>query len=94
MISTEYSDYGDGMRSISNSKYDWGVYNEIRNGGGCKNCWRVLTNNEWRYLFCKRENAARLFTFATVAGVKGLIVLPDNWKKPSTVKLSYSVNHN
>ncbi len=93
MISTEYYDYGAGPRTISNSQYDWGVYNAISNGGNRANIWRIMTNNEWRYLFCKRENAAKLFAFATVAGVKGIIVMPDNWKKPSSVKLLLSINH-
>jgi hypothetical protein len=52
-----------------------------------------MTNSEWRYLFCRRENASKLFTFATVAGVKGVIIMPDNWKKPLRVKLVLSVNH-
>ena len=93
MNSTDYFDYGAGPRTISNSQYDWGVYNVISNGGNRENIWRIMTRDEWRYLFCKRENASKLFTFATVAGVKGIILMPDNWKKPSGVKLVLSANH-
>lgn len=92
MISRHASDYVSGERNIANTKYDWGVHNPISNGGGKENIWRVLTHNEWRYLLCKRKNAAKLFTFATVAGVKGLIILPDDWQKPAGAKLELSIN--
>lgn len=93
MISRYSSDYISGERNISKGKYDWGVYNAISNGGGKENMWRVLTNNEWRHLFCKRKNASKLFTFGTVAGVKGLILLPDDWEKPLGVRLALSIEN-
>ncbi len=92
MISRRFADYVPGERNIANTKYDWGFYNPISNGGNKEKLWRVLTNNEWRYLFCKRKNASSLFTFATVAGVKGLVVLPDDWKKPAGVNFELSIN--
>ena len=92
MISRHASDYVSGERNIANTKYDWGIHNSISNGGGKENLWRLLTHNEWRYLLCKRKNASKLFAFATVAGVKGLILLPDNWQKPAGAKLELSVN--
>lgn len=91
MVSRHASDYASGERNISNTKYDWGVYNAISNGGNTENIWRVLTNNEWRYLFCKRKNASKLFTFATVANVKGIIILPDDWQTPAGQKLELSI---
>ena len=92
MISRHASDYVSGERNIANTKYDWGIHNSISNGGGKENLWRLLTHNEWRYLLCKRKNASKLFAFATVAGVKGLILLPDNWQKPAGAKLELSIN--
>ena len=92
MISRNAGDYVSGERNIANTQYDWGVYNAISNGGGKENLWRVLSHIEWRYLFCKRKNADKLFTFATVNGVKGLVLLPDNWQTPAGVNLELSIN--
>jgi hypothetical protein len=55
---------------------DWGV-NAISNGGNKANLWRTLTNDEWGYLFNTRANASAKYGQATVAGVNGIIVLPD-----------------
>ena len=60
---------------------DWGV-NAISNGSNKANLWRTLTKKEWAYLFHGRANAATLFGFGTVNGVKGTILLPDNWTLP------------
>ena len=72
-VSTDNSDYS--------TFTDWGV-NAITNGGNEANLWRTLTNDEWKYLFYTRENAATLFGLGGVNGVNGLIVLPDNWTTP------------
>ena len=50
--------------------------------------WRTLTKDEWKYILEGRENAAQLRSFATVAGVKGLVILPDEWTAPDGVMLS------
>lgn len=55
---------------------DWGV-NAISNGGNKANLWRTLTNDEWGYLFNTRTDASAKYGQATVAGVNGIIVLPD-----------------
>ena len=39
-----------------------------------------MTSEEWDYLFFHRENASQLYGVGTVNGVKGLIVLPDEWE--------------
>ena len=57
---------------------DWGV-NAISNGGNQTNFWRTLTKEEWDYLLRLRPNANNLVGAGTVAGVPGLIILPDNW---------------
>ena len=61
---------------------DWGI-NPISNGGNVAGKWRTMTADEWSYLFLSRDNAGLLFGFATVDGVKGLILLPDDWTLPS-----------
>ena len=61
--STDYEDYP--------SFDDWG--NHI--GGG----WRTLSIDEWRYVIWKRTNFLAKRGAATVCGVHGMILLPDNW---------------
>ena len=61
---------------------DWGV-NSIINGGNTAGVWRTMTADEWRYLFYLREAASSKFGFATINGVKGLVVLPDDWELPT-----------
>ena len=59
---------------------DWG-YNPISNGGNHPNQWRTLTKDEWKYVFLTRTTSSgKRYAKAQVAGVKGLIVLPDGWK--------------
>ena len=59
---------------------DWGVYNPISNGGNEAGLWRLLTIDEWKYVFEKRKTPAGMrFAKAEVQGVKGVILLPDDW---------------
>ena len=60
---------------------DWGVYNDIVNGTKTDpaGTWHTMTENDWAYIVLHRPNAAELFALATVNGVKGMILLPDNW---------------
>lgn len=66
--------------SIENTNYDWGVNNAI--GSDPAGTWRTLTKDEWNYLLNSRPNATALRGWATVGGIGGYILLPDNW--PST----------
>ncbi len=50
--------------------------------------WSTMTKDEWTYLLSERENAATLKSFATVNGVKGLVLLPDEWNAPDGVIVS------
>ena len=56
---------------------DWGASYV---GDDEKNTWRTLTSDEWGYLRWSRPRAAKLCGVAQVAGVNGLVFLPDNWK--------------
>ena len=63
---------------------DWGVYNAIynpkTNTTDAPGTWRTPTSNEWNYLLCNRNTASGIrYAKATVNGVTGLIVVPDNW---------------
>lgn len=83
-------------RSMSNGNYpsfvDWGT-NPINNGGYEVGQWRTLTQEEWSYLFNGRVHSAELFGLGQVVGVKGVILLPDNWVKPSSVSFYPSVHN-
>lgn len=65
--------------STNNTDYhgyfrDWGT-NDITNGGNEANLWSTMSRYEWEYLIDSRTTWGR----ATVAGVCGLIILPDNY---------------
>ena len=70
---------------------EWGE-NAISNGGNTPNQWRTLTNKEWDYLFFKRANATSLFGLGTVDGIKGMILLPDDWIIPAGVSFHSGVS--
>ncbi len=57
---------------------DWGVFNKISNGGNAANMWRTPTDDEWTYLLSKRKDAENKFRLSVVAGVMGVVVLPDD----------------
>lgn len=75
---------------------DWGVNNGSSiqyKGVPSGTTWRTLTSAEWNYLM----NRASKVAFATVKGVKGILLLPDiasngfdEWELPASVSLSYT----
>ena len=87
------NDYGDGENDLVNTNYDWGVYNanNIENGG--TEAWRTLTNAEWINLFSRskkiNDESKTLRGHATVMGIKGMILLPDNWDCTVAPDFSY-----
>ena len=82
MTSINESDYGDGDNNISDTQYDWGVYNKISNGGNEAGLWRTLTWSEWDYLFNTRNTSSGIrFAKARVNGVNGVILVPDDWNE-------------
>ena len=91
MTSTTDSDYGNGDTNIAGTNYDWGVYNAISNGGNQAGLWRTLTNAEWKYLLSTRSTSLR--SLATVNGVRGLIILPDNWVKPAGISYTATTSN-
>lgn len=64
--STDAYDYRGDFR-------DWGT-NAINNGGNAADLWCTLNDDEWRYIIYNHT-----WGMATVAGVCGLIILPDNY---------------
>ena len=81
--------------SSNNADYatftDWGV-NPISNGGNEPNQWRTLTEEEWNYLLTRRPGANVRRGLATVNGVEGVILLPDEWGVPNGFDFNYSIS--
>ena len=48
-------------------------------GGHIIGGWRTLSHNEWNYVIWDRPNASAKRGAATVCGVHGMVLLPDNW---------------
>jgi len=72
--------YGTG--TYANANYDWGVYNNLTLQGTAAHTWRTLTKDEWSYLLNDRQVQSSLgWAYATVNGIKGIILLPDGWNK-------------
>ena len=61
---------------------DWGE-NKIENDSFTN--WRVLTKDEWFYMFWSRPNHANLKGIAQINGINGLILLPDDWECPAGI---------
>jgi len=79
---------------------DWG-YNAISNGGNKENSgWRTLTEPEWHYLAFERSTSSMIrYAKASVEGVCGLILLPDDWStstyniaEPNNPEASFNTN--
>jgi hypothetical protein len=58
--------------------------------------WYTMSRQEWWHLLYGRDNAENLFSYATVCGVKGLLLLPDDFVNPGVpfypLESDYSVN--
>ena len=76
------------------AKADWGVYNAISNGGNQAGQWRTLTNKEWQYLIDTRADASSKKGVASVNGINGLILLPDDWIMPDGLVFNSGVADN
>ena len=68
----------------ANSDSDWAYHNVIINGGvdnsgTSAHIWRVLTSDEWNYIFNVRTYAATKFGFGKLMGISGVFLLPDTW---------------
>ena len=92
---TDLMTYGNTQRNgnewldIEDTYYDWGKYVEISNSE-YNYQWRLLTKDEIYYLQNDRPNAAQLEGAATVNNVKGLILLPDDWKPTQNISFNSS----
>jgi len=94
LTSTLEYDYRGNWSDINGTDYDWGQYNAISNGGNKAGLWRTPTDIEMFYLLNKRNNAAGKAIITYVNGVRGLLLLPDEWVAPEgfSKKESYSLS--
>ena len=70
---------------------DWGI-NTI--SGDAPGTWRTLSIAEWEYLLEKRPMAASLYGVAQVAGINGMIILPDDWVAPDGITFKTGFHQN
>lgn len=75
-----------------NANTDWGVYNAISNGGNQPGMWRTLTHDEYEYLIYSRNNAENKYGNASINGIFGFVILPDNWTLPAGVTFTPGLN--
>ena len=68
---------------------DWGT-NPICNGMEYQ--WYALKEINWLYLLNRETESGILYAAATVNGVKGLILLPDNWDASVYTFVGYNYN--
>jgi hypothetical protein len=61
---------------------DWG--NLVNEEG-----WYTLTKDEMNYLLNRKKDGKKLWALATVCGMNGLILLPDNWNKETELEYGY-----
>ena len=104
-ISTTYSGWidlfgwgtGDNPTNVSDdiddypSFVEWGL-NAISNGGNAQSSgWRTMTSAEWNYLIDRNYDGEQYHVFGMVNGVRGLLLLPDDWYDNNAAPVS---NHN
>jgi len=83
-----------GEVELQKSIYDWGWHNAISNGGGVTQKWYTLTAQEWDYVLgcgaygAVRTDATSKRFFGDVAGVNGMLLLPDTWKYTGSITLT------
>ena len=61
---------------------DWG---ELVNETG----WYTLTKEEMNHILARTKDGKKLWALATVCGMNGLILLPDNWNTSITLDYGY-----
>lgn len=76
---------GSSSSEIQKTKFDWGTFNAISNGGNKPELWFTLTQAEWKYIFEDRNNASSLWcknsinNNANANQNKGIVIMPDDF---------------
>ena len=84
----DYSTVGR-LQTFTFEEFDYSTL-KIANNPKTDAKWRVLTRDEWDYLFNDRENAAKLNRRIRISGIEGLCILPDNFEYPASVSDIYN----
>lgn len=64
--------------------HDWGTLSIAED---TLHTWRTLTSNEWQYLCYARPQADQLIAVASIEGINGLLLFPDQWTAPEGIDL-------
>lgn len=106
-VNTECNAYGYGPSTNmpdpnltgTSAEYDWGIHSPINNGGNQSGMWRMLTFDEWYYVFYTRLTstingiANARFVKATVNSINGIILFPDNYSHPENLPVPLQINN-
>ncbi len=69
------------------AKADWGVYNAISNGYNIPNKWRVLTIEEWQYLYLNTRWTPGYINISEDKSVLCLFLFPEDFVFPSGIDM-------
>lgn len=69
---------GSNPTETSTDNYDYPSFDDW--GSHIAGGWRTLTIDEWRYVILNRPDASSKRGAATLCGVHGIILLPDDWE--------------
>lgn len=95
-VNSLFSDYFPGGNKTNNlvgafNFADWGVYNQVDTDPA--GTWRTLSYAEWNYVLKERQGASSLCGQATVNGVFGFVLLPDDfWAQEVSVPFTPGYN--
>lgn len=79
---------GNTPTQSSTDNNDYGAFVDWGSKISKEYAWRTLSADEWNYLFTERSNADNLWARATVCGVIGLLLCPDNWQTKAAAGLA------
>ena len=81
----------DGKFGVNPSNADADYTGEFADWGNLVNeeGWYTLTATEMNYLLNRKKDGKKLWALATVCGMNGLILLPDNWNTSTTLEYGY-----
>ena len=75
---------GNNPTNVSTNNSEYSIFVDWGNNLSSNSEWRTLSIEEWIYLLNDRPNAL-LSSSATVNGIHGKILLPDNWIQPEGI---------
>ncbi len=72
--------------STASADYSWSA--SETDAAAIGDGWHTLSIADWLYLVNTRDNASEKYGEATVCGVRGIVILPDNWTLPENLTFS------